>query len=67
MKTERTDYMYDCEWTEDFLKRSAVNYHSDVVPGIKEVKDVIILPQKDAEGHPWGLGGSSLCRNRILR
>ena len=58
MRTERTDYMYDCEWTEDFLKRSAVNYHSDVVPGIKEVKDATILPQKDAEGHPWGLGGA---------
>lgn len=58
MQTECTDYMYECEWTEDFLKRTAVNYHSDVVPEIKEVKDATILPQKDAEGHPWGLGGA---------
>ena len=39
MQTECTDYMYECEWTEDFLKRTAVNYHSDYVPEIKEAVD----------------------------
>ena len=58
MRTFCTDYMYQGKWTEDFLKRSAEDYYIDYVPGIKSFEQALILPQKEAEGHTWGIGGA---------
>ena len=58
MRTECTKYMYDCKWTQDFLERSRADYHTDDVPGFKIIENALLLPQKEASGHSWGIGGA---------
>ena len=50
--------MYDCKWTQDFLERSRADYHTDDVPGFKIIENALLLPQKEASGHSWGIGGA---------
>ena len=58
MRTVCTKYMFDCKWTQDFLERSKTDYRTDHAPVMKTVDDALLLPQKDADGHSWGIGGA---------
>ena len=58
MRTDCITYMYKCEWTQDFLRRSAIDYHSEYSPALNTAENVTILPQRDATGQPWGIGGA---------
>ena len=66
MRTECTKYMYDGKWTQDFLERSRTDYHTDDVPEIKAIENALLLPQKDAAGHSWGIGGAVSPDGRIV-
>ena len=60
MRAETTQYMFDCQWTDDFKKRSSMDYYSSKEPEMIELHDTIILPAKESSKMTWGIGGPNV-------
>lgn len=60
MRAQNISYMYECEWTDDFVHRSGLDYYSPEIPGLIELHNTVILPAKESDLQTWGIGGADV-------